>query len=784
MTPAPFFILGTLMFESPAFGWLGSLALAAGITGVVLAYTLGLRTADTGVGRYISGPRTRTGLVSLRLAAIVCLFLALWHPACVRQEVLAHRPQLAIVLDDSASMSQPAGAAGATGKTPSRYDAAVAALDRHLRPALARTHDLRVFDVQGRVLNLAQLPAAAVNPRSPLTETLLDVQHELADEPPVGIVLLSDGREVSESPATGSIEQLRIPVYVVQVAPDAPAGARNLAVQAVSVNRRALVNNTVRATVDIAGDEIAPDTRVPATILEGPQTVASATLKWPAGARTARTELTFVPRRPGEFTYAVQVGPLGGDAAGTSGEVDLADNRQTFPLTVTAQPLTILYIDGVLRWEGKFIHEALSGDPDINMIMMVRTAPPGTDRGSQGLLLPEQLAKLNLVILGDVEAGFFSTSELTALSKWVTDVGGALLLTGGYHSFGPGGFGGSVLRDILPVEFSAEPNPQSDQPFSLQLTDAGREHPIFQLTGDRTRDTAFFQTLPPLAGFSRIAGVKPGGQVLAVNPQRATADASGGLPVLVVQEVGAGRTMVFAVDTTWRWRMVVGGFTGDSSFYPRFWGQLVRYLATKKDEPPPRLFVSTDRYRYKVGQTVEVNIETRSLADDPNASPATAPSAGRYKVAATALSERGEQWSIPVSELPDGRFHGSLAAAAAGRLDLHVRAEPLHSAERPPSADKDTEDLSAIATVQVERPDLETLDPRPDPQWLAQVAQLTGGRVLRPDEIETWAATLPAQPRQVTRAASSGLLGERTLGAVFLALVCTEWILRRWSRLP
>ena len=102
-------------------------------------------------------------------------------------------------------------------------------------------------------------------------------------------------------------------------------------------------------------------------------------------------------------------------------------------------------------------------------------------------------------------------------------------------------------------------------------------------------------------------------------------------------------------------------------------------------------------------------------------------------------------------------------------------------------ASRDDEDkpdeLSAVATVQVERPDLEVLDPRPDPQWLAQVAQLTGGRVLRPDQVESWSDQLPSAPRQTTRLASSGLVGERLLGGAFLALLCTEWILRRRSRL-
>jgi uncharacterized membrane protein len=769
--------LADLTFQSPAFGWLECLALAAGVAGVVFAYTAGLR-------RTTQGPPARFGLLALRLGAIVCLFVALWHPACVRQETLAQRPTLAVVLDDSASMAQPDAGAAVT-----RYQHAVETLKQRLAPALRRTHELQLFDVEARGLKLDDLPRTAEGARSPLTDTLLRVQQELRDRPLAGIVLLSDGREVSDRPTSGSLEQLHVPVHAIQIAAPSPtAGTPNIAIQSVAANRRAIVGNTVSVAVDLAATGLSGAASVPVSILSAERTVATRTIEWPAGQSTLRAEVAFIPRRPGELTYVVQVG-------GAPGETDLADNRQSFPLTVHAKPLTVMYVDGVLRWEGKFLREALSDDPDLNVISTVRTAPPGSDRGSQGLLLPEHLANVDVVIIGDVEAAFFSSSEIDGLRKWVTEGGGALVLTGGYHSFGPDGFGRTPLRDVLPVEFSADPNPQTDEPFNLKLTDAGREHPIFHLTGDRVRDAAFFQSLPPLAGCSRVAGVKPGATVLAVNPRATATDGAGArvsppsdLPVLVVQEVGAGRTLVFAVDTTWRWRMVVGGFTGDSSFYPQFWGQLIRWTKTDERESPPRLAVATDRAHYKPGQTVEVNIALRPPENAPTgatavsavsaSAPATTP--GRYKVTATALTESGERLSVPLAELDAARFRGSLAVRSPGRLDLLVRAAPLAAAGQ--GADE-MQELSAISTVTVERPDLELLDPRPDPQWLAQMAQLSGGRCVSPDQIEAWAAALPANPAPVTRLASSGAAGDRVLAAMFLALLCTEWILRRRSRL-
>lgn len=757
--------LAELVCNPPEFGWLGSLVVALCVAATLLAYTLG--------ARWRHGQAVRSSLLVLRATAIVCLFLTLLHPACVRERQTIERPLVAVLLDDSASMSRQAqapegeGASESAGEDAgSRYARAVSVLRRDLLPALESSHRVRLFDVEARALPLDDLPRQPVGTRSPLTDALLHIRRDLEDDALVGIVLLSDGAEMSTRPTMGGLEQLHVPVHTIDVsgAPDGGAAATDLAIQAVSANRRVLVGNTVRVAVDMLADSHPGGAAVPLSILDGGQRIASRTIRWEPGQRIHRAELDFTPRRPGEFTYTVVLGAL-------PAESNVANNRQTFPLTVRAQPLTVLYVDGVLRWEGKFVREALGADPDVNVVSAVRTARVGSDHRSQGLLLPEQLSNVDVVILGDVEATYFSTAdELQALCTWVTDNGGGLLLTGGYHSFGPQGFGRTELRDILPVEFSAAANPQIEQPFNLKLTDAGREHPVFQLSADRLRDTTFFHKLPALGGCSRVAGVKPGAEVLAVNPQVGGPGGEQGLPVMIAQQVGAGRTMVFAVDTTWRWRLVVGGFTGDSSFYQRFWGQLVRWLASEQDEPQQRLFVSTDRSRCSVGETITLNITRRADQEDQ-------PETTAAKVSALAMDESGRRMNIPLAELGAGQYRGTLAARQPGRLDLTVVAEPATG----PASGRPAE--SRVVTVQVERPDLEMLDPRPDPQWLARVAQLSGGRSIQADEIQTWARQLPATPVAHTTSETTGLWGDRLFGTAFVVLLCAEWILRRRSQL-
>lgn len=767
--------LAALQLDSSGFGPLVLAAIAAGAVLVALAYTRGLR------GRGRSG-RGKSLLLLLRLGSIACLLAALLHPVWVWKTAELERPTLAIVLDDSLSMSQHAGG---EGDSVTRYAKALEVLRSKLQPKFANRFELLLYDVEGRRLAPQAVPPEAKARRSPLSATLVRVQRALRAKDLKGIVLLSDGNEsVERAGASGGVEEVTVPVYPVDLARRASAetGPPDVAIQAVIANRRTLVGNAVRVRTLLTAQGAMTDRTLEVTVVAETVPVARKLLRWQAGQTDRSAEVEFVPRRAGRYTYTVEVRQVGLGAASQPGgaELNLANNRATFPLTVRAKPLTVLYIDGVLRWEGKFMREALATDPDVNVVTAIRTVARAAGAKSQGLLTKEQLANVDVVILGDVEPEFFAEAELSSLKTWVTDDGGGLLLTGGYLCFARGGFGSSILRQVLPVVFIEDGPTQIDAPFNLKLTEIGQAHPIFHVTGDRAKDRAIWHSLPALSGCSRIRSIKPGAQVLAVNPTVGGLDDAGGLPVMVVQEVGLGRTMVFAVDTTWKWRTIVGGFTGNIGFYQKFWGQTVRFLATGEDDTAAaRLFVSTDRYRYTKGQDIQVAVE---LKPPGRGGSATRPSLIRqvdYRVRAHAIDEEGRRVRLPLTAAGPDRYQATLPAARTGRMDVLVVAEPIL-----PEAMKDDDEHivhSQVVTVQVDRPDLELLRPRPDPQWLARVAQVSGGRFLKLEDVDSW--QMEADPTSGWTVKTMGLWHHPVLITVFFALLCTEWVLRRLRRL-
>src|SRR4029450_2299740 len=82
---------------------------------------------------------------------------------------------------------------------------------------------------------------------------------------------------------------------------------------------------------------------------------------------------------------------------------------------------------------------------------------------------------------------------------------------------------------------------------------------------------------PALAGAAALGAPRPGAQVLAV-----VQTPDGARPLVAVQRVGQGRSMLFTGEASWRWRMMLP--VADQS-YERFWRQAVRWLAQNAPEP-------------------------------------------------------------------------------------------------------------------------------------------------------------------------------------------------------
>ena len=562
------------------------------------------------------GTRRLAVLMVMRCAAILLLLLVLFKPAVsVVPGMESYRPRLGVLLDRSASMATTDQAGSAN-----RYLQCLRGLQtqeerfaQSFRPVYY--HFAKGLDAAASLEALGRFqPAGEGTDVTDIARAIGSCAGDYDKADLTGIVLLSDG--IHNAPA-GLEEALRsagVPVYAVGVGSrtESQTGHKNLQIVAVEAPFDAIRNNASTIQVQVKATGLA-GTPVEVQLLEDGNVVAAGTIRadvLPSGppASGGGTGLKPVPTSAaGALPCELKWTPKDrGGAPATSrtgadirhievfvppvpGETLVQDNRADLHVLVTDPKIRLLYVEGTIRPEYKFLWRALNMDPQVQLMSLVRVerskfsgfssmqAAPLSD-------LPRTEADFRLfdvIILGDLDATFLSSDQMGRLKKFV-EGGGGLLMLGGHNSFGPGGFAGTDVEAALPVFPGPRGQPQETTPFLPLLTAEGRRHPILDGVADylagpgATKPKPGLARLPDLLGCVAVVGAKPGASVLAVHPTKS--NEGGPLIVLAVQSFGAGRSAAFTADTTWEWFMPLQGL-GEESPYRLFWGQMVRWLA-------------------------------------------------------------------------------------------------------------------------------------------------------------------------------------------------------------
>jgi uncharacterized membrane protein len=739
--------LASLRFEGIGHPWLWIVLVLAGAALLLTTY----------LGIFQRSERRLTWLLLLlRGAGILALLLALAKPVWTRQNDLVDAGRVAIILDNSVSMSLP----DPSGK--SRYALATDTAER-LKKALEADRsrgrmEVDLFDINGTDLR-GQVPDQPTVERTDLGRAIGETTTRLRSRPLAGLVLISDGMDNTGRQDFRELGDLPAPVHAIGFRADADSEHFDLAMRkARAVPERALVNNEIKVETLVTKTG-GPATEATVVVKRGREQFASKKISFGPGNGEQHVTLHFTPTQAGSFVFTATV-------EGATGERVLSNNSQHFALRVDAEPIRVLYLEGFLRYEYKFLKNRLEDDPDVSLVTVVRRANPDRiqPRPNKDLLTPERLKQLDVVILGDMEASYLSGPEYQALVRWLDEKNHALLVLGGYHSFGPDGFRATPLAEVLPVVFAEKPPYQAEDPFTIQLTEEGRRHPAFELTGDRVKDAAAWSGTPPLLGSSVVQRAKPGAVTLAVNPSFVIDGKSA--VVAATQRYGAGHTMVLTADTTWRWSRLTRVMGQSDTLYARFWSQTLRWLAGRSlDDQRPLLVVSTDRPSYDVGKAVAVRVARQpkpgvDLAASEVGAEVTGPDGKAVPVQLRAASAE-----------PDV-FTGTFYPPAGGRYEL---AATLTAGGKPLA--------NQAAEFLVHGSDLELADPGTNRANLQAIAAATGGVYLDVEDADQLLDKIARKERRITRVQRSEFWNSPLLFVFFLGAVTVEWLVRRRNHL-
>ncbi len=775
----------TVADDTAAAFWMSALALEVAVA-VAVFYAA--------VYAYL-GTQRMAVLMFLRCLAILALMLLLFKPALsVAPDIEQSKPYLPVLVDRSASMST-----ADEGTVRNRYDEAVqmlgsqqSAMERTFRPVWV--HFAEGAQMVDSLDSLTTLEATGEGTEgTDLAGAIRSAVQKHSRENLAGLVLVSDGIHNASANLLDAVVEAGVPIYSLGVGStsrNAP-GQRNVRITSVSAPLEVVKNNVTTLTARLKISAL-PNVSTDVQLFEegAAQPIVTESVWTDSPDETLTVDLKWTPRdRGGPTTGAAgdlqapraEVRKLRIVAPTNPAESVTADNEQEIHVLVTEPRVRVLYVEGAIRPEYKYLRRLLDSDPNVQFMGLVRVREnvflcQGSIGGRQLNALPstdEEFRMFDVILLGDLDRTFVSRDQLERLRRFAND-GGGLLMIGGHNSFGPGGYGGTAVEEAMPVTMGSRAQPQEKTPFIPQLTAQGEAHPVlegisgyfFGPGGRKPFDD--LQALPELTGCVTVVGPKPGAAVLALHPTRV--NEAGPLVVLAAQNFGAGRTAAFTADTTWRWFMELKGL-GAQSPYDQFWAQMVRWLAnveTKSRDTAPAVVLRLDSGYVQVGQTVQL---TSRVQDEQ----------GRASDSATVtctITPAGEAPGEPETvSLAPGRGSGVFDATwrAMNEGEYVVKATAIDSTGTTLGSDE------LELTVAPHSAELERL--ARDETTLRMIADRSGGRYG-----DVYA--LPEVVRQIGERHR-----DRTLGSVqaetfslhnftilfllFIALLTGEWLLRR-----
>jgi hypothetical protein len=420
-------------------------------------------------------------------------------------------------------------------------------------------------------------------------------------QPVAGVVVLSDfawadGRDPIQ--AAKRLKQLGIPVFPVAIGLPAPPDVRLRRVIApevvfkgdrvplrIQIESHGFVGSTVDLVLDIDGER---DSEQQITLTGGVQF----------------EEIMFTPqKKSGSVKLDISVSPL-------VGETTEKNNSASHTVQIIDQKIKVLYIEGMPRWEYRYLRWVLLRDPRLDVkFIMTQGDPKLAAVSSQHLSRFPQVAKdafkFDLVILGDVPASYFNTTQMELIEDLVKTRGGSLLMIAGPMA-APATYKKTVIADILPVNIGT--GGWRSLNVGPVVTTDGRESSVTTLsdtpeTNDRIWSLVRPMYLPPLDG------AKPGATVLLSKPKEAEQLLD--YPLIAWQRYGTGKSMFVATEDLWRMRLEVG-----DKYHARFWGQAIQFLTLSRLlGKNKQITLETDRRTYSAGEQVRIyaNVLTQSF---------------------------------------------------------------------------------------------------------------------------------------------------------------------------
>jgi hypothetical protein len=690
------------------------------------------------------GYRRSIGLLELlRLCTVALVAVLLNQPEWIEEFRPEEKPAVAVLYDASTSMdTRDAVPAGQVGAAP---------LAR--RDAIAGLVDPASWDALRKRMNVIIQPFAqpAVGHGTDLNEPLVRAAEKIGNLR--GVVLASDGDWNEGPPPVVAAARLRmrgVPVFAV------PVGSRtrlpDVELLSLDLPTFGIAGKSVRVPFSI--DSSLPRDYVTTVVLrssDGDEVAKEVRI-----AAMSRTSdyLVWKPKATGDFSLTLSV-PKHGDET-------LADNNKlTAPISIREEKLRVLVVESAPRWEYRYLRNALSRDPGVELSCLL--FHPGLSKvggGNKDYIKQfpaglDELSRYDVVFLGDVglEDGQLTAEQCRLLKGLVEHQASGLV-------FMPGWQGrefsllDTPLGDLCPVVLDpAQQNGWGSRVANhFELTELGRRSLLTKLADTQDDNAEVWEGLPGFQWYAPVLRAKAGTDVLCVHKD--ATNEFGRLPLLVTRTYGAGKVLFMGTDGAWRWRKGV-----EDKYHYRFWGQVVRWMAYQRNMAKGetmRLYYVPDQPRLNQTLALHANVMEKSgepLHSGEVTARITAPSGKSELVRFTSA---GEEW---------GEYLSNFTARESGRHRVALFCKETGATLEASFF------VQGVAAEQVGKP--------ARPEVLDEIAHVTGGKVVDPSKLDEVVRSLAELPDPAPLVRRVPLWCHPVMAAALVTLLGVFWVGRK-----
>lgn len=604
----------------------------------------------------------------------------------------------------------------------------------------------------GNSLGAEQLAALKASESATSIATSLEAAARSGITAPAGIVLLTDGIDDTSSKRTEAVLQdlgaRGIPVFPVPIGLKEPD---DISIRTIVMQEVAFSGDSVPVQVHLLSKGY-ERRMVKLTVTLNDRQVSQKRVRLQGGLQIEDIDFNVDLYEKGAAKVAVAVEEF-------EDEVSAANNRIERSIRVVNEKVNVLYIEGNNRWEFRYLSAILKRDPRLNTTFIASAAGPEFARNSPEHIerFPskrEEAFKYDLVILGDVDASFFSPEELGLLEELIRDRGGSLLvLCGPTHT--PTSYSGTPVETMLPIRFDPESKWEltSESAYPV-LTPEGRSSMVMVLENEPEENDRVWSRVAPLDHLPPLTGVKPGATVLATLSDAASGSQQ--YPMVAWHRYGTGKCLSIATDRLWRLRFK----TGDK-YHWRVWSQSIQFLTLSRlMGEHKRIRLETDRTTYRDGEQVRLYAQVLDEDFEPMVQPS-------FEISVNGVGDNPlrEKVSLQPDRTSPGLYEGFFTTTVPGRYRLE--------------SNEEDKDVSNTTEFQVAVVNEELSDTNMRLEGLQRIARRTGGTCLTVNDLSKLGTLVNKEPLTTTVRTERSLWDNGWVAALLIGLLGMEWILRR-----